>query len=421
MNWMDPIRKAGKVLVGTSLVLSLGPASSVLGANPCYQCPPGYRQNGPSPYYSAPGQPGMTAPQTPTPADRSGQGPGMGMDQTQPQAQAQDQNQQQQPSDFTPSPDNSGRASLAPGMNTPQLGRLDQANRLNLFDNMVAQPINKVWFGLQYSSGITTGIQPYDSSLLTSSLISSDPLLNGTHGNIFGSQKQINYRAGAEVLVNQDMSIAFQAQYFTNETSGSAFGDDWSNPQFLAKYVLARDCDTILSATLGLTTQTPVQFGDFNENTTKIYPGLLYYETLNRDWFTQGGFQFGIPFRDDQITTFDWSASLGYWLYRDCSYGRCCCCNQGTITGIIPQIGLLGKHVIGDPTRFNAFGIPSSGSLFGGPPLIIYHEPNDVIDLTAGTLITVGCDWQIGLGYSFPITSQSTRDSEFLSYVNYLF
>jgi hypothetical protein len=97
-----------------------------------------------------------------------------------------------------------------------------------------------------------------------------------------------------------------------------------------------------------------------------------------------------------------------------------CCCNRGQITGIIPQVGVLGKHVLGDETRLNAFGIPA-GMQIGGAPILIYREPQDVLDLTAGTLICLGSDIQVGVGYSFPLTDDEVRDSEFLSYVNYLF
>src|SRR5690606_37651033 len=171
-----------------------------------------------------------------------------------------------------------------------------------------------------------------------------------------------------------------QGQYFSNQTDG-CFGDDWSNPQIMLKQVLARDCDTVLSATLGITPETGVGVGDFDENTTKIYPGMLYYETLSGNLFTQGGFQFGIPVRDDQISTFDWSVSLGYWLYQDCSLrSGHCCCNQGQITGIVPQVNLLGKHILVDETRLDAFGTGGSLGQF-----VIYREPQDVLDLSVGT------------------------------------
>ncbi len=212
--------------------------------------------------------------------------------------------------------------------------------------------------------------------------------------------------------------------------TAATFTDDWSNPQIMIKHVLARDCDTVLSATLGITPETSVDPGEFNENTTKLYPGMLYYETLSPNLFTQGGFQFGIPLSEDQITTFDWSIALGYWLYRDCSL-QCgnCCCNCG-ITGIIPQVNLLGKHTVGDDQRLNAFGFSSTRFRSGWKRpdhWLPRHVPrftlsrSDVLDLSVGTLIMIGCDVQVGVGYSFPITEDETRESEFLSYVNYLF
>lgn len=452
MNWLEPIRKAGKLMAGASLVLSLAPSNNALAERrPSYQCPPGYRQQAPSsPYYSAPSapQPPGQAPLAPRPGQQPGQQRDPGTQQpgqqdqtgqqpqTQDQTQPQTQDQTQQPTDLSASNDSS-RANPSPGMNTPQLGRLDQANRLNLFDNMSAAPTNRVWFGMQYSSGITTGIGPsddllhyFDDNALLLAPADRQDFLDEFSG-LTAKQKQINYRVGAEVLLTCNTSIAVQGQYFTNETEDSDFGDDFSNPQIMIKHVLARDCDTVLSATFGITPETSVEEGDFNENTTKLYPGLLYYETLSPTLFTQGGFQFGIPVTEDQIYTFDWSVSLGYWLYRDCSLA-CghCCCNQGQITGIIPQINLLGKHTLGDATRQNAFGFHSGFNddpdgigplpVFNGA-LFVYTEPEHVLDLSIGTLVMIGCDVQVGVGYSVPITDDSTRENEFLSYVNYLF
>ncbi len=445
MNWLKPIRNVGRTLVGASLMLSLAPSTDALAETqrrPAYQCPPGYRHMAPSsPYYTSPSKPyspgapavpnpdGSTSP--PRPDGQTDDQQRTDPNQTDPQQQPQDTNQPQQ--DFTPTQDSS-QANLSPGMNTPQLGRLDQANRLNLFDNMAASPMNKVWFGLQYSSGINTGLggsKSFNAFLAGLSPANQD-LYNDFFDDFNSQQKQINYRVGAEVLLTCDTSIAVQGQYYTNQTDDGEFGDDFSNPQIMVKHVLARDCDTVVSATLGLTPQTSIEQGDFDENTTKFYPGMLYYETLSPQLFTQGGFQFGIPVRNDQITTFDWSVSLGYWLYRDCNLNCCRCCNSGQITGIIPQVNLLGKHTVGDGTRNNAFGFNSAVVGFSPDPddllvptftgsLALYREPNDVLDLSVGTLIMVGCDIQVGVGYSFPVTSNETRENEFLSYVNYLF
>lgn len=416
MNRLDPTRNAGKLLAGASLMLGLwiGPTDGALAVDRPCPCPPTYRAPV-SPYYSpsptparprpgdapAPPMPGDMGPTMTDPSPRQDQTQPQ-QDQAQQQQQQQQQDQTQQPTDLSQSADSS-RANPSPGMNTPQLGRLDHANRLNLFDNMTAAPQNKLWFGFQYTSGITTGLE-------------QDPFFVGpVDDSIFAQQRQINYRVGAEVLLTCETSVAVQGQYFTNEKDG-AFSDDLSNPQIMFKHVLARDCDTILSATFGITPETDVDQGDFDEDTTKLYPGLLFYETLSPTLFTQGGIQFGLPLERDQITTFDWSFSLGYWLYQDCSLSRGhCCCNRGRITGIIPQVGILGKHVLGDERREDAFGFTTSSTG------VIYSEPTDVVDLTLGTLIMVGSDLQFGVGYSLPVTKDETRENEFLSYVNYLF
>lgn len=433
-----------KTLAHATLAMGLwiAPVLSAVGAEyqrpcpPTYRCPPGYYQPY-SQYYNEgamPQAPQIGADGQPVPSDASpsDQAPG------QTDAAAQPPADQQQANDFSAAQASSSRASLAPGADTPQLGRMDAANRLNLFDNMTAAPQSKLWFGYQYASGITTGLSPtpelvsaysaYPNSLPVDLAIQGQ----GTLATL-DQQRQNIYRIGAEVALYDDFSVAIQGQYYQNLVDDSGFGDDWSQPQILLKYVLARDCDTIVSATFGIQPETSVDVGDFEDNTTRLYPGMLFYETLSPDVFTQGGFQFGIPVREDQIYTFDWSLSLGFWLYQDPSLTSCCdcCCSNSLIQGIIPQVGLLGKHVIGDNTRNGAFGFQESASYIssdGGVGLVTlpngfytYNEPTDVLDLTVGSLFIVDQNWQIGVGYSIPITDNEVRQDEFMSYVNYLF
>src|SRR5262245_41744684 len=139
-------------------------------------CPPGYQGPGYGPYPQRPTPAPQSAPQqqqnetTPgqtQPSDQSAQ----------PQANQQqqtDQQQQQQP-DFTPSQDTSSRASLSPGANTPQLGRNDQTNRLNLFDNMAALPQTRAWFGFQFSNQFDTALRPTSEF---QSFLSANPSLS---------------------------------------------------------------------------------------------------------------------------------------------------------------------------------------------------------------------------------------------------
>ena len=476
-------RWSAHILLATGLaILSTSSALAIEPYRPLYQCPPGYRGHmAPEGEYYRPGPPAMRGtprrgqplPAAGSPSDLPSDLPSerdteRDTDQAAPSNQSQDPQQfeqqqtpqadPQQPQfdDFSAADTGSSRASLAPGADTPQLGRLDQANRLNLFDNMTAAPQNKAWFGYQYSSGINTGLvlNPelfhsgnYDASDFASSL--GDDLASQGQGSLslLEQQRQSTYRVGVEQVLSPCFSIAVQGQYYTN-LDDDGYSDDWTNPQILFKYVICRDCDTLLSATLGVTPETGVELGDIDENTTRFYPGLLYYETLCPRLFSQGGFQFGIPVREDQIHTFDWSLSLGWWLYQDprlaCGGGQGGCCHgggchgggchggpAGLITGIIPQIGLLGKHVLGDNLRAGAYGLQES-SLFISEDLsvgtvsldngfFLYRELTDVLDLTLGTLILAGHNVQIGLGYSLPLSHQEVRQSEFISYVNYLF
>jgi hypothetical protein len=455
MNRSIACHKRAKTLAHATLALGLwiAPALGALGAEyqrpcpPTYRCPPGYYYNQggmPSNQGAMPQAPRIGADGQPTPSDTSPSDQPGAQNQADAQTQTPQADQQQMANDFNAAQASSSRASLSPGADTPQLGRLDASNRLNLFDNMTAAPQSKLWFGYQYTSGIQTGLAVNPAF---QSFLSSNPSIDPTSfvrsqqgvdiNSILNSQRQNVYRVGAEVALYDDFSIAVQGQYYQNLGDDTGFSDDWSQPQILLKYMLARDADTIVSATLGILPETSVDQGDFEDNTTRLYPGMLFYETLSPEVFTQGGFQFGIPTRDDQIYTFDWSLSLGFWLYQDANYNSCCdcCCSQSWIQGIIPQIGLLGKHVIGDNTRFGAFGLQESSLVFnsgiGGPGggsstllnggFLVLNEPTDVVDLTVGTLILVDQNVQVGLGYSVPVSDNRVRKDEFISYINYLF
>jgi hypothetical protein len=244
------------------------------------------------------------------------------------------------------------------------------------------------------------------------------------------------YRVGVEKALFDDFSVSFQGQYI-NTQGEAGQGDQWTNPQIMFKYMLCYDYESVLSATLGFVPQTGLDRGDVDEDTSKIYPGMLFYETLSSDCFAQGGFQFGIPVRGNNTTSFDWSLALGYWLYRDC-----CPCHGGVLAGVVPQVNILGKHVVGDNTIVNPYGLStipdplypdalpiydSTGVVIGSIPtstasnVILYREQHDVLDLTAGTTFLFHNGVQLGVGYSFPITDSENRKSEFLASLNYQF
>jgi hypothetical protein len=469
-----PVRPATPQYSGTGLDLV-----ATRPHRPGY-CPPGYQPSNAAPdYYQAPHyQTPGTTPQVPgqqvpaaqgmTQPQSSGQAtPSTTSPSAQPDATNQANTQPTMQNDFSAAQSSSSRASLSPGADTPQLGRVDSQNRMNIFDTMAAAPQTRVWSTFQYAEGFNTGLRPTDAlqdflSIYPNFTLDNILALNeGITSNYFTSNESV-YRVGGEYALTENFSIAVQGQYIGNSDDDDA-SDEWTNPQILFKQVLYRDYDTILTGTLGVTPETSSERGDINERATKIYPGLLFYEGLSRNFFLQGGVQTGIPTDHNEIDHTDWSLALSYWLYRDCcpkGEGRChrpFFLRQFHITGIIPQVNILGKHVMGSNQIVGPFGflpvanqvitgytstrydlcdpvtglpVPGPGIVITTPDVIafslpdgfvIYEEPRNVVDLTVGTTILMGDGIQVGVGYSFPLTDDSVRDNELITSLSYVF
>jgi hypothetical protein len=328
------------------------------------------------------------------------------------------------------------------GSGVDMLGRGDQNMRFNLFDHMSAQPRTRAWFGFQHLDGYNSGLalNPAFIAFGSSNLFSVSDLLDelasaGISSDVLRRQNTQLYRAGLEVAFSENCSGAVQWQYFT--VDGETTDDGFNDPQFLLKYVLHRSCTgCIVSATLGITPETESDPFEFTDRSTRIYPGALFFKDCG-DWMVQGGIQFGVPIDGDEIRTFDWALSLGYWLYRapghcDAPYGMGCggcggCYgpHKGGILGIIPQFELLGKHVLGDATIVAPFGSSSSFLLPGvptpSPAPFIFNEPREVIDFTAGVTVLCASGVSISSAVSFPVTNDEVREVEFLIYFNYGF
>jgi hypothetical protein len=420
-------RMMTRILCAASLGLSLGFATPARADVPCFPpkqapCPPRYYQPCPTvvPYTPTESRP-KDLPPSETPQQPSAQTP---------QAQAP------QPDTTAPSDPTEGG-----GSGVYQLGRGDQNQRFNMFDHMSAIPRTRAWFGFQYMQDYTTGLSFTSSfaSYVSSGPGSSDPGVVGL-AEFASNRKIFLYRAGAEFATSCDCSIAAQWEYFT--VNGDLAEDSFNNPQFLAKYVLSRNEGCVIAATLGFQPEFDIDPFEFNENHSRIYPGILFYSECC-DWILQGGFQVGIPLKEDQIKTFDWSISLGYWLYRNPDCGGCdtpfcgkhtscngCTngCGHSGIIGIIPQVNILGKHVLGDATVTNFFGIPlgfdptpgSPGDEFTGA-VFTYNEPRNVIDLTVGATVIMSNSCSFATGVSVPLTNDDVRNFEYIFYVNYNF
>src|SRR5262249_34000701 len=155
--------------------------------------------------------------------------------------------------------------------------------------------------------------------------------------------------------------------------------DAWSAPQFLLKYAFIYDCNRVVSAILGFQPQISNSPGELKEETTRFYPGVLFYQNLNDNLFVQGGFQFGLS-TSNLAQTFDYASGAGYWRYREQKNG-CCECGGGRgrcVTGIVPQVEFYGKNVmVGSQNLAFDLGTNNLG----------FREGRNVYDVTLGARI----------------------------------
>ncbi len=316
---------------------------------------------------------------------------------------------QQAPQDVDTSP-SVAQAGGYTASNSTILGRVDQNNRLNLFDSMSALPMNRWWVTYmpmkRYHNPVEFLSESVDSDLLP---LEQERL------------SQTLYRFGAELIVHPGVSVAFQGQYSVINGNEGGYDDVFTNPQIMLKAVLACDCCSIVSATLGFQPEvdTEAEFGfsrteslvlldapGINETSSRVYPGLLCFHDLGLGWFMQNGVQVGIPTESNQITTLDWAVSFGNWIYRhpmlNCS-SRCChCCCQPSILGAIAQVEFFGKHVLGDNRIENVFGVPG----------LIFEEDRNVVDMTAGVQVLMSGSHWLSVAASIPLTSGDVREVE---------
>lgn len=388
-------RLPGLLSAALALGVCLGAVATALAARPYNRhCPPGYRNY----YPEAPNQEAMS-PDT-SPSDQAATDPD--------QPSTDDLNLQ----DPGAQPASTSLASLSPGGNTPMLGRLDQNNRFNLFDSHSAIPTSRIWYGFQWVDGYNLSVFQTGTTIPVFTDENNDPITKAD---------EVLHRVGFEYALFDDFSVSFQAQYYAIDDvfAGNVESpDSWSNPQVMLKYALLQHRDFCLSAVLGATFETDTDIAEFTEDTTRLYPGMLFHQQLYDDLFCQGGFQFGLPTDDDQIETFDWSLGLGYWLYQDPCYSACGGCGGGhgrILRGVVLQVEFLGKHVIGDNVILDPFELDE---VFA-PGFAEFREDEDVVDLTIGFNVLFYDGVRVGLGYSAPVTDDEAREGEFLTTIGY--
>ena len=295
-----------------------------------------------------------------------------------------------QPLQDTFIPSTTSQASIGMGAETPMLGRADALNRRNMFDTMTAIPQNRMWIGYQHVDDFQSG------------------------GIFAATQTQELYRFGIEVLLSERFSFEVQGQYHSadfDSGAGTAF-DDWESPHFIFKYAFRETDCSLTSLAVGFDPQiSHGEPGTITEFTSRGTLALLHYRDRGQ-WFNQWGMAYSGGLDTDQIDSFDWALSVGYWMYRHWSIDPCArCCPEGCcdcvpfVVGLAPQFEVLGHHVIGSESITDPFGSSGIG---------LYTEPDDVIDMTVGGAVVFRNNTYLQVAYSFNPSRELARGNEFL-------
>jgi hypothetical protein len=295
-----------------------------------------------------------------------------------------------------------GSGSDIPGGSVGLQGRGDAANRMNLFDNMSAYPVNRLWFALQFLDNFQPGVNP-------------NPITSPVNSLAFGTRRDEQlYRMGGEVVIGDDFSLSFQAQYIGSSriTDGS---DAWGPPQLALKYTFINCPCCAAAALFAVQPEVSTSSGEVHERTTRLAPGFLFYSEINDRWFCQGGGEFVFATQALPITV-DYAFSLGYWLIKNPCCNPCVYVGKPIIVGVASQLEFYGKHVLRNSSNdpFNVVD-PTTGS---PEP---YREARNVFDVTWGLRVLMFDHWVLGGGVSFPVSGPRVRDFEAQATVNFLF
>lgn len=368
-------------------------------------------------------------------------------------------------------------------------GRADTANRFNFFDNMGAEPNSRAYcayqsvvgqnnaifvtgqneelfsilgtesgrrafisftgFGSGYGNTNSGGDLAVDPTDPNSAQELEDLYLafNTGRTRAFTVAPDTNlYRFGFEYALTMDFSVAMQAQYVT-PLGDVEQPDMFSNPLIQLKHVFYRADGTTLSGIFGIQPQIPHPEFAIVEKTSRVLPGLLAYHAIDEDqkWFIQGGTGFNLPTVSSNIKTWDYVLGLGHWLYRhDSVMSRSKPPANKLLLGIIPEVDVIGKHIIGknevtgifdlsaqppqtaDGTRSPVDGtrtiyLPQDPSRSVDQVGMIFTEPRHVVDLTFALTLLFRNDIHVTTGLSVPVTGGAARELEFIASFNYGF
>lgn len=315
------------------------------------------------------------------------------------------------------------------------LGRLDAQNRLNIFNNHSAQPITRAWYGFAFAANYSVG-EIQDRAALG---------LTNDAGEL---PNQVRNRVGFELAVSRNFSVSFQGEHI-NVTDSEILADHWANPQAVFKRVFYRDTRNIITGVVGLTFEGDVQPQESREDSTSVYPGLLWHHKWG-DRFFNTGFQFGLPTGSTGIDQLSYTVGYGRFVYRDpcqarysklyggygagratpCCDGDACdsCgandCRRGFFGWLRREVGLpihtvtwqiegYGKGLLGD----QAYTMPVGDSDLLNTPSLTINEQQHTFDLTVGGTVLYGKGWGANAAVSTPVASDEVYSVALLTSV----
>src|SRR5262249_13078627 len=144
--------------------------------------------------------------------------------------------------------------------------------------------------------------------------------------------------------------------------------------------------DLAVTPVIGYSPETSQTQGELHERTSRILPGVLFFQNMGSDFFAQGGLNCNFS-TSKKANTFDGDIAFGWWVYRDSSLnvsGRRTDYFDRTavpfITGLVFQIEFLDKHVInnGDQLPYDP-NLVGQTKAYGG-----FSEGRNMYDMTLG-------------------------------------
>jgi hypothetical protein len=243
-------------------------------------------------------------------------------------------------------------------------------------DGESPRPIDRVIFNYQYFNNVGRSL--------------NDPLSTNVHAETFGFEK---------TFLDKNASIGMRVPVFQQHGDGIS-RDDIGDLSVILKYAVINDpCGNVLSGGLVVTTPTGPDILGLTHSTL-LQPWVGTYLQSERVYF-HGFTSVVIPTTSDDATLLFIDVGVGYYLLGG---PGSCGCPDNWIRSIAPT---LEAHATIPLDKEGIHTLP-----IGVP---------DIVDLTAGVQLGLGCRGTLNLGVAFPVTGPQIFDVEAIAQFNYRF